>query len=116
MEVYVHVVAFVPIAYVRLMCGGSRQPSQTLRQIIARNVIMSECSCIRRRCPFSEMMACFTRLQIFCVRHIGGGHLWHVWSVSVCEDSTTMHWLDDDLFNAELFVKRVLISIITGSF
>ena len=35
----------------------------------------------------------FTQLQIFWVRHIGGGHLWHVWRVLLWEDSTTMHWL-----------------------
>ena len=28
----------------------------------ARNVLMSACSCISQLCPFSEMMACFTRL------------------------------------------------------
>jgi len=95
MEVFVHVMAFITIADVHLVCGGfpPALPNPMTDYTIARNVLMSACSCIRRWCSCSEMMACFTRLQIFWVRHIGGGHLWHVWSVSLRENSTLLHWL-----------------------
>ena len=123
MEVYVHVMAFITIADILLMCRGSRQPSQILWQIIiARNVLMSACRCLRdnarvlkwRRVSHGYkyyesdtlvvdiygILECFTMRRFY--------HDAFSCCISSCD-------LDDTLFEAELFLKRVLISIPAGS-
>ena len=122
MEVDIHVLAFITIADVLLMCGGFPPALPTSYYAIARNVLMSATNCLRRWCQCSVMMACFTRLQIFWVRHIGSGHLWHVGVFHYakilprcvgCYISGSD--LNDALIEAEVFGKRTLISILTGS-
>ena len=120
MEIYVHMMALITIANVLLMCRGFPPaiPYPMTDYTIARIVLMIVCSCLGRWCPCSEMMTCFTRLQILWVKHIGGGQLWHVWSASLCEHlprCIRCYISGSDLDDDSLFVKRVLISILTGS-
>ena len=64
-NVYIHVMAFITTADILLMCGGflPALPTPVTDYTIARNILISASSCLRRY-PCSVMMACFTRLQI----------------------------------------------------
>ena len=120
MEAYVHVMAFITIAYVFLMCGGypPTRPNSVTDYIIERNVIISACNCLRWWCPFSEIMACFTRLSVTLVVDIYGmfGVFHYAKILPRCIGCYIRGSdMDDAIFEAELFVKRVLISILTWS-
>ena len=113
MEGYVHVMAFITIADVLLMCGGFpaslSKPCDRL------------CHCEKR---YNVRMQLWDNRVFHTVADILSQRHWW-WTSIACLECFTMRRfnhdalvatsVDDALFEAELFVKRVLILILTGS-
>ena len=84
-------------------------PNSVTDYTIARNVLMYAWSCVRQWCPYSEMMACFARLQIFWVVDLYGmfGVFHYAKILPRCIGCyINGSDLDDALFEAELFLKQ----------
>ena len=120
MEAYVHVKAFITIAYVLFWCvGGPASLPKHCDKLY---------HCEKRynvRMQLSQtVMPVFWDDGVFhtVADILSQSHWW--WTSMACLECFTMRrfatsevvsYLDNAIFQAELFVKRVLISILTGS-